>query len=470
MNSFFVICKLQRKYWGPKEMSLLFDIDKMSEEKRERVANLRVRIDKPKPWETNNYSVPQYMYPYRVTSEKKAAVPFAWGLNNIEGKRPTRDHFESVAFEFKGDLRDNQKVIRKEAIDNLNKRGSIIISAYPGFGKTVTAINLIKKIGLKAIILVNKVVLMKQWVEAAKSFTDLRGDQILRLSPPTKAQRENHSKLEKWKTKLSNASLIIVNALNVPKMENFFSDVGTVIVDECHQIMSKCMSEALLYLHPRYLVGLSATPYRTDGLDSLLDLYFSRERLTRELMKPHTVYQVVTDFKPSSTLTEQGRLNWNVLLNSQSDDEKRNRMIIDTTKKLKNRIILILTKRVSQAEYLKTTMKNEGVSVDGLYGTSSSFDKDCRVLVGTSSKIGVGFDHKRLDCLILASDVKEYFIQFLGRVFRSPKTEPIIIDFVDSHPVLKRHFRTRKKVYTKHGGKIIKTTQNDLLRKLGSTL
>ena len=459
-------------------MSLLFDVENLSENKRECIANLRVRIDKPKPWEFTS-TVPQYMYPYRVTPpavpgapqggarderEKKAAVPFAWGLSELEAKRPTRDRFTSIAFEFKGKLRQNQKVIRKEAITNLNKRGSVIISAYPGFGKTVTAINLVKKIGLKTIILVNKVVLMKQWIEAAKSFTTLKDDQIVKLSPPTKSQRENPSKLTKWKNKLLRASLVIVNALNVPKMEDLFHDIGTVIVDECHQIMSKRMSEALLYLHPRYLIGLSATPYRTDGLDALLDLYFSKERLTRKLMKSHTVYEVTTGFKPLSELTEQGRLNWNVLLNSQSDDEKRNRMIIDTAKKLKDRVILILTKRVSQAEYLEKTMEKEGVLVDGLYGSSSTFDKNCRVLVGTSSKIGVGFDHKRLDCLILASDVKEYFIQFLGRVFRSPKTEPIIIDFVDSHPVLRKHFRSRKKVYIKHGGKIIKTTQDKLMR------
>lgn len=457
------------------KMSLLFDVEKMCESKRECIASLRVRIDKPKSqWEMNNYSVPQYMYPYRVIQpylpggKKQAAVPLAWGMSELDGKRPTRDSFTSIAFEFKGTLRKNQKVIRKEAINHLNKRGSIIISAYPGFGKTVTAINLVNKIGLKSIILVNKVVLMKQWVEAAKSFTNLRDDQIIKLSPPTKSQRENVSKLTKWKNKLLHASLIVVNALNVPKMEGMFSDVGTVIVDECHQLMSKRMSEALLYLHPRYLIGLSATPYRIDGLDALLDLYFSKERLTRKLMKSHTVYEVTTGFKPLSELTEQGRLNWNVLLNSQSDDEKRNRMIIDTAKKLKDRVILILTKRVSQAEHLKITMKKEGVEVDGLYGSSSTFDETCRVLVGTSSKIGVGFDHKRLDCLILASDVKEYFIQFLGRVFRSPKTEPIIIDFVDSHPVLKRHFRTRKKVYIKHGGKIIKTTHDKLMHTLGT--
>jgi hypothetical protein len=39
---------------------------------------------------------------------------------------------------------------------------------------------------------------------------------------------------------------------------------------------------------------------------------------------------------------------------------------------------------------------------------------------------------------------------------RRKDVEPIIFDLVDSHPTLKKHFEKRSKVYSKHGGEIIK--------------
>ena len=43
---------------------------------------------------------------------------------------------------FTGTLRPEQKVVKEEAIEILNKTGSVIISAYTGFGKTLSSINL----------------------------------------------------------------------------------------------------------------------------------------------------------------------------------------------------------------------------------------------------------------------------------------------------------------------------------------
>ena len=320
---------------------------------------------------------------------------------------------------------------------------------------------------MRTLVLVNKIILVEQWIEAVQNFTNLKkGSGVVKVTPPSKSQRENPAKLKKWKDKIDSSSIMVMNALTVSKLsDGFFEDVGCLIVDECHQLMSPCLSEALLYVHPRYVIALSATPYRSDGLNKLLDIYFSEERLIRKLTKPHTVYEVRTGFKPTADLTEQGRLDWNALLNSQSEDEDRNNMIIDAAVELsKRRTILILTKRVDQAAYLENNIRKAGISVDGLYGTKKKFDKNVSVLVGTASKIGVGFDHKNLDCLILASDVEAYFIQFLGRVFRREDVEPIILDFVDTNPTIRKHFRTRKAVYLKHGGKVvtIKANQNIL--------
>jgi hypothetical protein len=74
--------------------------------------------------------------------------------------------------------------------------------------------------------------------------------------------------------------------------------------------------------------------------------------------------------------------------------------------------------------------------------------------VASLQKCGVGFSHDILDSLIIASDMEEYFIQYLARVMRTEEVEPIVFDLVDNHPALKKHFGHRKKVYTKAGGVI----------------
>ena len=71
---------------------------------------------------------------------------------------------------------------------------------------------------------------------------------------------------------------------------------------------------------------------------------------------------------------------------------------------------------------------------------TNTFDKDSRIIAASLQKCGVGFSHDILDSLIIASDMEEYFIQYLARVMRTEEVEPIVFDLVDNHPSLKKHF------------------------------
>ena len=140
--------------------------------------------------------------------------------------------------------------------------------------------------------------------------------------------------------------LKIINAINVPKMGfNFFRDIGLLIIDECHQIMAESLSKCMQYILPRYVVGLSATPYRPDGLDILLELYFGKNKIVRELYRKHIAFKVDTGFEPKIEKTAQGRLNWNSVIKSQSENEERNNLIIDIICKFPKRNFLVLSKR-----------------------------------------------------------------------------------------------------------------------------
>jgi superfamily II DNA or RNA helicase/intein/homing endonuclease len=246
--------------------------------------------------------------------------------------------------------------------------------------------------------------------------------------------------------------------IQVSKNHNFIvcskTGLNGPVVHNCHMVMAETLSRSLQFVSPRYLIGLSATPYRPDGLDVLLDLYFGGYKIIRKLWCEHIVYKINTGYTPPVERNIQGRLNWGSILDGQARNKERNTLIADIISRHRDRKILVLVKRIFQGNYLEKILKNRGESVTSLLGKNQEFDKDARVLIGTCQKVGVGFDHPDLNTLILAADVEEYFVQYLGRVFRTKEVKPIIFDLVDINKTLEKHYNTRLKVYKEHGGTV----------------
>lgn len=387
----------------------------------------------------NKLAPPKYVYPYSQQDEF-TILPFSYASRVLKIPRPIRTNFSQISLDFEATLREEQLIVRNEAASIISKKGSVIISAYCGFGKTFCSINLAIAIGFKTLIVVHTVPLMGQWER-----------EIIKVCPSARIRQVTS------KSEYKEADFYIINAQNaVKKGKDFFSDIGLVIVDEAHKIMAATLSKALQYVQPRYLLGLTATPYRPDGLNILLDRYFgTHDKIVRKLWCPHKVYKIQTGIVPTIEKTAMGTLNWNSVLDSLCYNDKRNDMIIKVIMAHPKSTFMVLTKRLLQGEYLMKHLAELGISVTSMMGKNKEYDVDARVLIGTAGKIGTGFDHPALDTLILASDVQEYFIQFLGRVMRRKNSNPIIFDFVDNYSILDTHYETRKKVYIEHGGKIM---------------
>jgi superfamily II DNA or RNA helicase len=381
---------------------------------------------------------PHQIYPFAVENSI-LYVPFYYGRKILNLSRPKRQQFQPITVPFELALRTEQLEVRDEAISDLNKHGTTTIACRPGYGKTAMAINLACTIRLKTLIIVNKIILMKQWEDA-----------ILKFCPQAKVKRLTS------KSPSSDADFYIMNAQNVEKKGlTFFQDVGVLICDEVHLLMAETLSRALQFITPRYMLALSATPYRPDGLDALLELYFGTHKIIRRLYRKHRVYKVETGFTPKMEQTEQGRMNWGAILDQQARSKPRNNLILKIIDEFPERTFLILVKRRTQAERLISALEARNISVTNLIGSKQEFEASAQVLIGTCQKVGTGFDHPKLDTLILAADVQEYFIQYLGRIFRAKEHEPMVFDLVDDNPVLRKHYRTREEVYKKHGGVIM---------------
>jgi len=303
---------------------------------------------------------------------------------------------------------------------------------------TITSIFIATEMKLATLVVSHRIVLINQWVNAIKTFCPNARTQVL----------ESGSKKEK-------CDFYIMNAINVPKNNrNFYKDIGFVIVDEVHLIMSEILSKSMLHLNPRYLLGLSATPYREDELNDLFEFYFGKEIIYRKMYREHNVYTLNTNFTPDVEIAKNGKINWGALLDSQAKDAKRNDMIIRLVKYFPERVFLILCKRVEQGNWIVKKLKEEGEDVTSLIGKQQTYEQKSRILVGTTGKCSTGFDHPRLNTLLLATDIQAYFVQVLGRIFRTQDGIPMVIDIVDKNPVLKKHFSVRKAIYFEHGGKL----------------
>lgn len=420
-------------------MSLKVLLDDLDNKKKKMIyRKLKVK-EKKDP--RSMYKTRKEISPYYI-EEPIIYLPFQWAYSDDFYKpyRRTREHYDSLngEIEFKGKLREEQKVIQTETLGYLNKQGSILIACHPGFGKTITTLSIAAKVGLKTLILVNRVILIGQWITSIENFLQGTKTQVLTAT----------NKID------DSANFYIMNAINTGKRPvQEYDKIGLLVVDECHLMITTVFVKALGYVCPRYLIGLSATPFRPDGLDVLLDIYFGEQRIVRELFRRHYVYKVETGIKMDGEKDEKGALIWNSVLEQQMTNVSRNGFIKDICMFFKTRNILILCKRVQQVGKLYDLLHTI-IPTATLKGNENDFDKECRVLIATVAKVGVGFSFDKLDMLVLACDVKEYYLQFLGRVFRKPDVVPVVVDIVDKHPVLHRHFKSRSDVYRDCGGTI----------------
>lgn len=383
-------------------------------------------------------------------------IPFAWARNNcgpevLHCTSSKEKICEKHPVDFKGTLRPEQTDVNNSALKTLEETGSVIISARPGFGKTVIAINLICTLNTPTLIFIKQVEIANQWKSALQAYAPHK--KVVQLSSSKQYDKTG--------------DVYIVNPILFKDDNNKFffhhhkletlQRVKCVIVDELHQQVSKKTHKAFFKVSPEYLIGLSATPYRPkdDPLGKAISLFFGDRCIKTDFCRKHVVYLVKTQFNPPYKINKATKqIDWNFVLNEQALNKDRNDLIVNIIKQIPNRVWLILVKRVEHAKILSGLLNEQNLNNCTFTGINKTFDKNTSILIGTTSKVGTGFDHAPIDALIVASDCVEYFEQFLGRCMRRPDSIPIIVDFEDKSGLFKKHLENRLAVYTAYGGEI----------------
>lgn len=388
------------------------------------------------------------IYPYTLEA-KTLYLPLNYAFTKLH-LQPDPNDYKKTEFKFNIQLRDYQIEAQEEILKLFQEQRTGVLSLPTGYGKSLTALSIMSKLGLKTCIVYHRDLILDAWQEEIDNrlidckYTIVQSDCLL---------------FESYDVYL--VSNIILGKLPY----DFFSHIGFFIVDEAHCFFTQKNVEAMCHVQPLYSLALTATPDEKvseteKGPEEILDLFFGEHRIEKEMWVPHDVYVYNTGMKPEIKKNKRGDLDWNAVLKSQAENVDRNQMIINMAKYFKDKNILIICKRVPQAKYLYEQLKEQKESVDKLYGSSikkkgskqKAFDTTCRVLVTTYSKSGVGFNHPNLNMLIVAGDVEAYFAQYFGRVTRRQDVRPMIIDLVDNFFPLQNHLETRLNYYRKVGG------------------
>lgn len=402
-----------------------------------------------KPKETDYDKYPKPIYTFLVDKERKI-VHLPMGVwNQLFTTFPKR-MYDSIEVKFKFDLytvqtderKRDQDVVAAQAIATLTKQHTVLLALFTAFGKTATAIYIASKLKLKTLVVCLQKELRDQWKCEIEKFTSAKVCNI-------KANGVLDSDAEFY-------IVGIVQAVNMfKKNANVFDGIGTVIIDECHHIVADKFSKALQTVHPKYLIGLSATPDRKDGLDIMFPLYFgdSQSYIVREEKKSFQVIKLNTMFVPDCRTNMQGRLDWSNVINSLAYNPMRQRMIAKLAHTYPNEIIMILGQRVEELEGIAQYLEEMGENIDRFYGSKKkkAIKSDYRILLTGSKKGGEGFDDKRLTMLIIITDTTD-IRQNEGRI-RCDNN--IVIDIVDKFGTLEKHWEMRKQWYLKRGATII---------------
>ncbi len=334
-------------------------------------------------------------------------------------------------------LRDEQEKAKNRIIKN----DYALLIAPPGFGKTAVAASVISMRRVSTLILVHKTVLLEQWNK--------------RLSEYFKIDIKSIGILGKGKKKL-NGKLDVATLQSLKNRPELIENYSQIIIDEAHHMPAVSFEIPLKRFKGKYVLGLSATPKRKDGMEAIMYLQCGdtvHESVRKNTMK-HTLKTIPTQYE---TFLD----HFTMMLGEITEDEIRNRQIIDEILKQSTRKVLVLSERIEHLNILWYMLEAKGVEAVLLYGGLKTKEKriqfekteNASIILSTSSYIGEGIDIGQLDTIVFTMPISypERIIQYLGRIGREGQ-QCLAIDFIDtSVPMLKSSFNKRMKGYKKMG-------------------
>ncbi|AXH08865.1 helicase [Malaciobacter halophilus] len=310
---------------------------------------------------------------------------------------------------------------QQEAIDNILKKDFSICVAPPGFGKTLIGAKMTEIRACTTLVIVNKNMLLTQWIQR---FVDYFG-----------YTKKDIGYLGKGKNKLT-GQIDIATMQSLKNDPEVINNYSFLIVDECHHIPAVTFEQIVKQFHGKYVLGLSATPKRKDGLDPILFQQLGDVSYEHKKKKTTTnsLKVIRTDFESQAD-------NYATLINELCANHARNLLILEQIKNNIQRKILVLSDRIEHLKVLEELLIKQNIDYVCIHGSMNKKEQEKNMkevktktlVLATTSYFGEGIDFPHLNTILFATPISYYgrLIQYLGRVGRDGQ-ECLAIDFLDS--------------------------------------
>ena len=346
----------------------------------------------------------------------------------------------------------------KAVEEALAKRNGILVAPC-GSGKTQMGLAIARRISKPTLWITHTKDLMVQAEERAKSIFDL--------------PKEAYGEITEGKVNIgTHLTFSTVQTLARVNLDNL--KFGCVIVDECHHAVQSYKSTSMFakvmnQISCRYKFGLTATPYRGDGLEKgmfaligdICSIVDEKEVKEKTVPVYEKWYNVPISTNSIECYNGDGTLDYTKLITGLCNDEERNTYIGRTIVDIEGSC-LVLSDRLSQLESLMSFVSNFK-NCDMVKATNTKKGKkerkeaieklkdgmiDC--LFATYKLAKEGLDIPSLEHVVMASPIKDKstVIQTAGRVARKAegKTCGYVHDFIDDMGILQGMAKKRKNI------------------------
>lgn len=255
---------------------------------------------------------------------------------------------------------------------------------------------------------------------------------------------------ERWRHVF--ASVQALTAYDVTSMPANAFDI--VVVDEFHHAAAPTYRKLLSHLQPRELLGLTATPERTDGFD-LLSFFGGRtavelrlwDALSADLLCPFHYFGIADGTQLDELQWKRGRYDERQLEQLYTGNDQRSAIVL---RELQDKLSDVRTMRalgfcvsIAHAEYMAKTFNAAGIPALAVSGDTPTVLRDQALRDLKERRVNAlfaadlfneGLDLPEVDTVLFLRPTESptVFLQQLGRGLRQSDGKPVLtaLDFV----------------------------------------
>lgn len=367
------------------------------------------------------------------------------------------------------DSRINLYDYQENAVEAVLRAKNGILVAPCGSGKTQMGLEAVARIGGKTLWLTHTTDLLTQSMNRAKQCFGLPASEYGTIT----AGKVNVGNTLTFAT--------VQTASNID-LSQYRDEWDCVVVDECHKAVGSPTRMMMFYkvlsaLSARFKLGLTATPYRADGLErcmfALLGdiIHEVPQSAVAGNTVPVRVKFVDTGYKPDvEKITDgDGTLNYAKLISDITENKDRNAVIVgEIQRAAQNGAVLVLSDRLQHLDVMEKRLCavfSYRTARLGIASTKAEKERRARILTDLNNGLlnvvfatyklaKEGLDVPNLRTVVLACPVKDKttVIQSAGRVARKAdgKEYGTVIDFSDNFGLLHGYEKKRRGYYKKN--------------------